>query len=65
MFTRIEKLGDRLLSMVVPHAQASARCRCYREGVCDRTRDKWKCSCADPGCTAPAWYRCATRNPCS
>jgi hypothetical protein len=67
MLTKFEKLGDRLLSMVVPHAHASAagcKCVCYRIGVCSRTTDKWQCSATWP-CTAPSKIRCAYTNPCN
>jgi hypothetical protein len=64
MLTKIEKLGDRLLSLVVPHANASAQCGCTWVGVCDRTRDTWRCCPAYPG-TAPCWYQCAYSDPCS
>jgi hypothetical protein len=65
MITRIEKLGDRLLSLVVPHARASAAaCApdavCVYAGVCDRVRDRWYC-CHNPiGCQ----YVCSYTNPC-
>lgn len=65
MLTKIEKLGDRLLSLVVPHAQASALAcqpgaKCVWDRPCDRTRDYWYC-CNNPvGCQ----YVCAYFNPC-
>jgi hypothetical protein len=62
MLTKIERLGDRLLSLVVPHARASADCFCYWIGVCDRTRDWWCCTCST--CTGGCLYRCSYNNPC-
>lgn len=66
MLTKIERLGDRLLSLVVPHAHASAsaargKC-CNYDGICDRTRNWWKCGDNSPGSTAP-WKRYCSAYP--
>jgi hypothetical protein len=65
MLTKIEQLGDRLLSLVVPHAHASAArgwC-CNYAGVCDRNRDWWKCGDSTPGSTAPWKSYCSAYPP--
>jgi hypothetical protein len=60
MFTKIEKLGDRLLRFVVPQARASASaCTCAYIGDCDVSRIRWKC-CNMSGC----YTTCNYRNPC-
>jgi hypothetical protein len=60
MLTKIERLGDRLLSLVVPQVRASAACNCAWTGVCDRVRDRWKC-CNMSGC----YTTCSTNCPWS
>jgi hypothetical protein len=65
MLTKIEQLGDRLLSLVVPHVSASAGYTCCNYvGICDRTRDWWKCGWVDNenGSTAP-WKSYCSANP--
>jgi hypothetical protein len=62
MMTRLEKLGDRLLSLIVPHARAScADCFCEYAGDCDRVRIRWFCHEGGNGHT---YFKCATLNPC-
>jgi hypothetical protein len=62
MLAKLEELGDRLLSLVVPQAHAAAKATCcWNDGVCDRTRDWW--CCYTPGGTAPG--RCPAGAYCS
>ncbi|GAA0581559.1 hypothetical protein [Actinomadura livida] len=59
MITKIEKLGDRLLSLVVPRATASAICSCKWLGACTRTTDEWRCIYG-----MYAFRTCCYANPC-
>jgi len=51
MLMTIEKLGDRLLGLVVPQARASAACNCSRLTLCSQKYDtyRWRC-CNQSGC---------------
>ncbi|MCP9949598.1 hypothetical protein [Actinomadura madurae] len=63
MLTKIERLGDRLLSLVVPHANASAECTCTYVGDCDISRLRWFC-CRYTPAGQSCYYECNYRNPC-
>ncbi|TDC57176.1 hypothetical protein E1281_05940 [Actinomadura sp. KC345] len=65
MLSKIEKLGDRLLGLVVPHAQASAQsCVCIYVNDCDVSRLRWQCCTTPVGGSNYCWYECNYRNPC-
>lgn len=63
MLTKVEQLGDRLLSLVVPHAHASAHhyCKCYYIGDCDVSRARF---CCYYHYNVLCRYVCSYRNPC-
>lgn len=65
MLAKLEKLGDHLLSMVVPRAQASANpfCFCTYDGDCDVSRIRYKC-CYSMSPTQ-CWHECNYKSPCS
>ncbi|GAB3437404.1 hypothetical protein GCM10027569_92320 [Flindersiella endophytica] len=64
MLMKLEMLGDRLLSLMVPRARASADCWCeYLNRVCDRTRDWWLCYGDPPGAIGGKEV-CSAFNPC-
>lgn len=57
MFAKVESLGDRLLSRVVPRARAAACCcNCSYAGTCTGTYRYRVCCSNPPG--SPCFYRC-------